>query len=76
MDFRLKVQLYAEQKGCILQVALIVHGSLDDVACGSVQSSRCGDRSDVAGNLAAARCLTVAVGIGVVASRAHGGFTV
>jgi hypothetical protein len=70
----LEVQLDADQERRVFEVALVVYSAFDDIACWAAEPGGSWDRSNVAGDLAAARGLTVAIGIGVVASRTHGGW--
>jgi len=72
VNFRLKVQLDSNQQGSILQLAVFVDWSFDDVACWAVEAGRRRHGPNLVGDLAAAAGLTVGVGVGSIAGRADG----
>lgn len=67
MDLCLKVQLDSQQERCVLWLAVVVNGALDDVACWPIEVGRRRYGSNIARDLAATGSLAFTACVGHVA---------
>jgi hypothetical protein len=75
MDFCLEVELDSKQEGRVFRLAVVIDGTLDDVACRAVEARGRGNGSNgssVAGDLTTTGSLALAASVGGVAGGARG----